>query len=250
MDEKVVTLKKPPLLETALSVIVKSPPLTMDAIGAFVDSNAPGFTMKQEFSHQTFTIDPNTGSSVSKDPMPIGRQYIKDKNLVLMVQNKSSEAVEFVFSILPPYTRWQDLYDKAAPLLHAFLKAFHISRINRIAVRSIDRLFAPFEGCPVTDIIKNVPPDIAGLKTPIVLGFRYQDTMYYPDSELMATVIRVTQKLLNDPRFAVILDTDVFTPPDRTYSFDAIEPQLANIVDLKDKIFFASVGDKCMEDLK
>lgn len=250
MERNVTPLSNPPLLETALSVTVKSPPLTMDAIGGFVESHAPSFKMTRQIAQQTIAFAPGAITSPSKEPVPIGQQYMKDKNLVLMIQNKSPETVEFVFSVLPPYTRWEDLYENAKPLLLAFLNIFHISCISRIAVRSIDRLFAPYEGCPVTDIIKNVPPDIAGLQTPIVSGFRYQDTMYYPDSELMATVIRATQKLLNDPRFAVILDSDVFTRSDRTYSVADIEPQLEKIVRLKDIIFFQSIGDKCMEGLK
>ena len=250
MTENTTILKRPPLLETALSVIVKSPPLTMDAIGGFVDSNAPGFTMKREFRHQTFTFNPGTGSSSSNDPVPTGRQYMKDKNLALMIQNKSSDSVEFVFSVLPPYTRWPDLYNIAKPILHGFLKTFNMPIVLRIAIRSIDRLFAPSDGCPVTDIIKNVPPDIAGLKTPIVHGFNYQDTMYYPEFHLCATVIRATQQLPNEPRYTVILDSDVFTPPECSFSVDAIESQLDKIVKLKDTIFFQSVGDKCMERLK
>lgn len=250
MERNVTPLSNPPLLETAFSVIVKSPPLTMDAIGGFVDGNAPGFTMTREIVHQTISVALGAFTSHPKEPMPIGRKYMKDKNLVLMIQNKSPETVEFVFSVLPPYTRWEDLYEKAKPLLRAFLDTFRISSVNRIAVRSIDRLFAPYEGCPVTDIIKNVPPDTAGLQTPIVSGFRYQDTMYHPQFDLCATVIRSTQKLLNDPRFAVILDSDVFTRSDRTYSVVDIEPQLEKIVRLKDIIFFQSVGDKCMEGLK
>ena len=222
----------------------------MDAIGGFVERHAPGFTMNREIAQQTYTVTPSAITSPSKEPMPIGRQYTKDKNLVLMLQNKASDAVEFVFSVLPPYTRWEDLYSKAKPLLDAFIQSFNISRINRIAIRSINRLFAPYEGCPVTDIIKNVPPDIAGLQTPIVHGFCYQETQYHPQFDLGATVIRVTQKLLNDQRFAVILDSDVFTPPNRTYSPDDIEPQLAKIVNLKDEIFFGSVGDKCMEGFR
>ena len=243
MERNITPLSNPPLLETALSVIVKSPPLTMDAIGDFVERNAPDFTMKREFRHQTFTIDPGTGSSSSNNPVPTGRQYMKDKNLVLLFQNKSSDSVEFVFSVLPPYTRWEDLYSKAKPLLDAFIKSFHISTIARIAIRSIDRLFAPYEFCPVTDIIKNVPPDIARLQTPTVHHFLYQDTMLYPQFDLGATVLRTTQQLLNDPRFAVILDSDVFTPPNRTYTPNDIETQLDKIVMLKDEIFFGSVGD-------
>lgn len=250
MNSKTPILKKPPLLETALSVIVKSQPLTMDAIGGFVEHNVSGFTMTREIAQQTIAFAPGAITSPSKEPVPIGRQYMKDKNLVLMIQNKSSDAVEFVFSVLPPYTRWENLYENAKPLLFAFLDTFRISSISRIAVRSIDRLFAPYDGCPVTDIIKNVPSDIAGLQTPIVHGFRYQDTTYHPQFDLVATVIRVTQQLLNDPRFAVILDSDVFTPPNRTYTPDDIETQLDKIVKLKDVIFFGSVGDKCMEGLR
>ena len=250
MERSVTPLGNPPLLETALSVIVKSPPLTMDAIGGFVERHAPGFTMNREIAQQTYTVTPSAITSPSKEPMPIGRQYTKDKNLVLMLQNKASDAVEFVFSVLPPYTRWEDLYSKAKPLLHAFLDTFRISSINRIAVRSIDRLFAPYEGCPVTDIIKNVPPDIAGLQTPIVHGFCYQETQYHPQFDLCATVIRATQKLPNDHRLAVILDSDVFTPPDHDYSASDIEHQISKIVNLKDEIFFASVGDKCMEGFR
>ena len=250
MEHRVAPLRNPPLLETALSVIVKSPSLTMDAIGGFVESHAPGFTMTREIAQQTYTITPNAITSPSKELIPIGRQYTKDKNFVLMVQNKSSDAVEFVFSVLPPYTRWENLYEKAEPLLDAFIQSFNISCISRIAVRSIDRLFAPYEFCPVTDIIKNVPPDIARLQTPTVHHFLYQDTMHYPEFDLCATVIRTTQKLLNDPRFAVILDSDVFTPPNHTYSSNDIETQLDKIVMLKDEIFFGSVGDKCMEGLK
>lgn len=249
MERTIKTLCHPPLLETALSIIMKIPMLEMNAIGNFVAKVAPDFKMVRELVQQTFTLTPDSISSQSPAPKPFGRQYTKDKNLVLLIQNRSLEEVEFVFSVLPPYTNWEDLYNSARPILDAFIVNFHVACINRIAVRSIDRLFAPYDGCAITDIIKTVPPDIGALSTPFVHGFNYHDMMYYKDFDLCATVIRATSPASKDPRFSVILDSDVSTPPKRSYVADDINTQLRKIVELKDIIFFNSVGDKCMEGL-
>lgn len=250
MERTVQTLRHPPLLETALSVIVEIPMLKMDDVGHFVADVVPDFKMTREFVQQTFTLDFGKISSQSISPIPTGRQYMKDKNLVLMIQNRSDKAVEFVFSVLPPYTKWSDLYNTATPILDGFCNTFHVNQIKRIGVRSINRLFAPYNGCPVVDIIKTVPADVGTLPTPLVQAFNYQDTMYYKEFDLCATVIRVTNPDAKDPRFSMILDSDVFTPSNHSYMISDIKPVLGKIVTLKDEIFFGSVGDKCMEGLK
>ncbi len=249
MEKKVTILRHPPLIEAALSIVADMPMLKMEDIGCFVTESVPDFKLTRELVQQTFTLEPGTISSPSS-PTPTGRQYTKDTNLVLMIQNRSANEVEFVFSVLPPYTRWEDLYRIASPIFRSFVETFHVSQVKRIAIRSINRLFAPYDGCLVSDIIKTIPPDVGDLSTPFVQGFTYQDMMYYKDFDLYANIIRVTSPVPNDPRFSVVFDSDVSTPPMRSYPIGDIQKELDKIVELKDIVFFNSIGDKCMEKLK
>lgn len=241
-----IELSDSPLIETALSVSIVAPPMMRDAMLGFCEKNAHDFKIIRDIEERTMVFAFSDRPSVDDKKAWSGIQLKKNDNLVLTLKN-DHDSVVFMFSVLRPYTSWNDLHRYAKPILDAFLLLFQAPKIVRVGIRSINRIFAPYVNCPVTDMIKTVPPDIDGLQSPSMYEFSYQDTMYYPQFGLFSTVRRFTQPIPNDPRFAAILDIDVFTQPNRTFNADQLEELTGKIVELKDAVFFGTIGEKCLE---
>ena len=239
-------LRDPPLIETALSVAVVAPQMSRDEMLGFCERNTPGFEKWREIEDREMVFSFADKPSVDNRKAWSGVQFRKDGNLILTLKNER-DAVVFTFSVMRPYTSWSVLHGHAKPILDAFLSLLQSPNLARVGVRSINRLFAPYVNCPMTDILKTVPPDVVGLQSPSMYGFSYQDTIYYPQFNLLSTVRRFSQQVPNDPRFAVILDIDVFTPPDKTFTVGELASLTGKIVELKDMVFFGTVGDKCLE---
>lgn len=239
-------LRASPLIETALSVAVVAPRMSRDDMLGFCEKSAPGFLKWREIEERMMVFSFTDKPSVDDKKAWSGVQFRKDDNLVLTLKNER-ESVVFTFSVLRPYTSWSVLHGHAKPILDAFLSLVQSPDIARVGIRSINRLFAPYVNCPMTDIVKTIPPDVVGLQNPSVYEFSYQDTIYYPRFNLFSTVRRFSQQVPNDPRFAVVLDIDVFTPPDKKFRIDELSSLTDKIVELKDMVFFGTIGDKCLE---
>ena len=239
-------LRDSPLIETALSVAVVTPRMSRDDMLGFCKENAHGFVKWREIEERNVVFSFMGKPSVDDKKAWSGWQFKKDDNLFLTLKNER-DTVVFSFSVMRPYTSWSVLHQHAKPILDAFLSLFHSPSLARIGIRSINRLFAPYVNCPMTDILKTIPPYVAGLQNPSMYGFSYQDTIYYPQFNLLSTVRRFSQQVPNDPRFAAILDIDVFTPPDKMFVVGELASLTEKIVELKDRIFFGSIGKKCLE---
>ena len=242
----VCRLKSSPLVETALSVVVVRPQMTKSEMESFFSRHAADYLKTNEFSSHSLSMTIGQDAKLTEKTDWIGLQHKKGENIVLSLKNCDTDSVMFLFSVLRPYFDWSHFWSNASPLLDAFLNIFPDSKtVSRIGVRSINRLDPPFPNCRIVDIIKTVPFDVADLQNPMALKFSYQDSITYPEFGLTATVKRFSQSLAE--KLSVILDIDVFDQPMKVLSINDINDSLTKIVDLKDRIFFGSIGDKCLE---
>lgn len=239
-------LRNPPLIETALSVSIVAPPMTRDAMLDFCGKNAQGFSIAHEIEDRTMVFKIDVRPCVDDKKAWSGIQFKKDGNLVLTLRNTGG-SVTFMFSVLRPYTSWKDLDRSSRPMLAALLSVLGATSLSRVGIRSVNRIFAPYQNCPVTDMVRTVPPDVEGIRPPSMYEFSYQDKSYHPDFSLFSTVRRISRPVPNDPRFSAILDIDVFTPPEKTFPVGDLDALTGKIVELKDKIFFGTIGAKCLE---
>ena len=247
IEEKFQTLKTPPLEETALCVTFSRDNFSREEVERIAREIAPGFGRQCELHSQnvTYTVGPTPQMTTEK--VWGGMRFVKDKNLVLTLQNVAEGKVVFAFSILPPYVSWNDFESKALPVYERFFERFMKQcPVLRIGLRSIDKIVCPQEVCQLSDIIKTVPPDVEGLETPTIRRFAYRETLYYPKLALHATVSRTDGPIVGE-RNSIILDTDIFDLPNGRPLTRSFVDLLSAMHHLRDKIFFGTVTEDILK---
>lgn len=250
MPDNYQRLTNPPLVETSLCITVKACSLDEDSVLALRDSVAPGYEIMHEYVDNDFTFDINAPEKTIVVKKWKGAAF-RSGNHVLTLLNETDGLLTLSFSMLNPYSSWDDFLSAARPKLDSILDKLQEVSIKRIGVRSIDRFQVLPYAKAMHDIFLTTPPDVEGLDTPEITDFLYKDTSFYHDFGLCATVIRSSLPFIegqNQP--SVILDSDVFTPANVPLDRASLDDVLARIRKLKNGIFFKTVGSKYLEMFK
>jgi uncharacterized protein (TIGR04255 family) len=159
----------------------------------------------------------------------------------------------FTFSRLFPYESWLDLSENAHRLWKKYIAQLGPISVNRIAVRSINRIKVPFPLTGSDDLIKNLrkPPTLPGDFSQIV---SFVDQTVSLDSASGANVgfVRALQQAPAGAVEAdVVLDIDVYRI---ITNLDAESPEVWRIIesfhDVKNRVFFNTIGPDIIERYK
>ena len=153
----------------------------------------------------------------------------------------------YSFSRLEPYENWSQLEREALRLWPLYKQVGQPDSITRVGVRFINRIVLPSSDPNLANYLEGTPSPPQDFALGI-RGFFHHDVFDVPGHSYGINVIRTIQPPL--PATAgpyVILDIDVFTPPNQQVNEAKLEHTLREMRWLKNKVFFGSVTQSALE---
>ncbi|MCM0083938.1 TIGR04255 family protein [Geomonas sp. Red32] len=156
----------------------------------------------------------------------------------------------FSFSRLAPYDQWEMFFDEAMKLWGIYRLLAKPEEITRLGLRFINKIdLKPGDG-DFERYLNSAPKPPKGLSLPF-LGFLHQETFAAPPHPYAVTLVRTIQEPQEPGAgFSIIVDIDVFTHFVRNFSEDLIPKMLQEMRWLKNRVFFGSISEAALEDLK
>ncbi len=111
--------------------------------------------------------------------------------------------------------------------------------LSRIAARYINKIDVP-GGVELSDYL-TAPPTLPKGLPDILTGFFTRVLIHDDRSGVSASVTQASQVQLDPPSPAIILDIEVYRQSDAGALHQQVEPALADLHDMKNRIFFGSV---------
>jgi uncharacterized protein (TIGR04255 family) len=152
----------------------------------------------------------------------------------------------FVFSRLPPYENWEQLYSEAMRLWLLHVGLSRPREAQRIGLRFIDRIVLPPQDMLFESYIHSTPPLIQGVDL-LLAGFFHQETLGVPGHPYAVNVARTIQPEPSTQGMAIILDIDVFTTQVCELKQEILKQRFLEMRWLKNKVFFGSITPKALE---
>jgi uncharacterized protein (TIGR04255 family) len=239
-----------PISEAVIDLRVKCPPdVTFDAVArAFRD---PPFGYQQKGFVVTgawgISINPNAdeiATPAHSTAKRIGlRLHSADEKYVALVSTEG-----FSLSRLEPYESWGQLVSEATKLWDAYRARLGPLAITRAATRYINDLRLPMKhgesfGKYVSTFVE-IPPALPQGITSFVQRFVLLDE---PSRARVVLSVAWDGVQRNDGRIALILDIDAQTEVDIDRMDDSIWTRLTQLRDLKNRCFFGSITEDCVE---
>jgi uncharacterized protein (TIGR04255 family) len=155
----------------------------------------------------------------------------------------------FSFSRLAPYTSWEDVFSRAATLWKVFYELTQPIEVNRIAVRTINRILLPV---PVSNLSKylTAPPSIPPGTPNELLGFVTQLFVIDRATNIVSNIIQTVEQGPREVHIPIILNTDVYLERPFQPADSALLKQFEALRHMKNLIFFRSLTPEIIETFK
>lgn len=148
----------------------------------------------------------------------------------------------FTYNRLEPYTSWDVVRPEALRLWQLFVETTQTTKVDRLALRYINRLNLPPRG-NLEDHLEVTPPVFVG--APRLLGdFLLRVSSYDPDTGDRANVTSALQLAGGS---TLILDLDVSNTGGVGVSIKEIDPVLDRLHTMKNEIFFGTITEQTAE---
>ena len=153
-----------------------------------------------------------------------------------------------IFSRLSPYQDWDQFQEEGLRLWDFSAYLTKPETTNRIGVRFINQIILPQGEVDFESYMTSPPSPPENMSMPF-LGFMYQGIFQVPESPYTIMITRTIQSPspTTNHRFALILDTDVFTNVPRSTTTARLEACLKDMRWLKNKAFFGNITEKAKE---
>jgi uncharacterized protein (TIGR04255 family) len=175
----------------------------------------------------------------------VGLKLHSNNNLHIAQFNKEA----FVFSRLKPYEDWGQLSGEALRLLVIYCELLKPKEVTRIGLRFINRIAVKQEKIELADYYKYPPEPLKELDW-MLAGYLHHDVMQVPETAYRVNLIKTVQNVLAG-EIGLILDIDVFTQKEPfEYNELHIKKCLEEMRWVKNKVFFCSLIDKIIQELK
>lgn len=246
-------LKKPSILETSFNAVLQLPAMESEQMKSIVEEIDPEFVCLGEYRAGSFRVNQQSGE-VFNDGKPAfkGHRFHKGQKAFLVLENTSDgQHINFCYSILPPYSSWEDFTAQALAFFRGFVKRFELCVIKKLAIRTIDELKVPSSNnrlVAISDLLKTVPAGIDRLPNGRIKEFIFRDVVYYPEHEVEAATVRALKPGDGKNLPSMILDTDVATLCGLdAKNEDDLMRKLNQIRFVRHHLFFGSIGNKALE---
>lgn len=147
----------------------------------------------------------------------------------------------FTFNRLAPYTSWEDLYPQAMRAFSLYTELAPPFRIDRAAVRYINRLQMQLPITNMAEYLTSLPPVPDGLPTEVWESLSRVVTIDSAKGLMCAVGHQISRS--EDPRLlTVIVDIDTFCQ--RTIAPGELQEIYCGLRELKNTAFFSCVTEK------
>ncbi|MDH4186984.1 MAG: TIGR04255 family protein [Nitrospira sp.] len=153
-----------------------------------------------------------------------------------------------IFSRLSPYQDWDQFQEEGLRLWDFSTHLTKPETISRIGVRFINQILLPQGEVNFESYMTSPPSPPENMSMPF-LGFMHQGIFQVPESPYSIMITKTIQSPspTTNNRFALILDTDVFTNLPRPTTTAGLEACLKDMRWLKNKAFFGTITEKAKE---
>jgi len=246
---KYTTFPNAPIVEAILDI--KATPedgVDLVRLATFQDS------IKERFSKKTTKQTNKIGFQFSpeKGPTPLPPQSTISGYLFNSpAEHKTVQARMdgFTFNKLKPYGNWSSFRDEGRELWQLYSKVAKPSKIERIALRYINRIELPL---PFKDFKEYfiTAPEVAPELPQTISGFLIQIIIPNNEIESYAKVIMAMEKPTENKRLPIVFDIDVFKESGYVDNKEDIWDDFEKLREFKNEIFFNTITDKTKELFK
>jgi len=153
----------------------------------------------------------------------------------------------FVFSRLKPYENWEQLSAEALRLWGIYCELLKPKQVTRIGLRFINRIAIKQEKVELADYYKYPPASLKELNWTLA-HYLHHDVMQVPETSYAVNLIKTVQNVPGE--IDLILDIDVFTREGFEYNELHWRRFLEEMRWVKNKMFFSSLTDRVIQELK
>lgn len=153
----------------------------------------------------------------------------------------------FVFSRLKPYENWEQFSAEALRLWDIYCELLKPKQVTRIGLRFINRIAIKQEKVELADYYKYPPASLKELNWTLA-HYLHHDVMQVPETSYAVNLIKTVQNVPGE--IGLILDIDVFTGEGFEYNELHLKRFLEEMRWVKNKIFFSSLTDRVIQELK
>jgi uncharacterized protein (TIGR04255 family) len=203
---------------------------------------------EHEFSQDFKLQNPEKGISLS-EPRDMGLKSLRfqsdDKKQIALFNRDG-----FVFSRLEPYQDWDHLHAEGLRLWQVYRETAQSQEIERIGVRSINRIpMAPGDQ-RFEDYFDPAPQPPRTMGDVPFASFLHQEALAIPEHPYVIVIRKTIQQQETQgtvPVFHLFLDIDVATTPNAELAKIPIVDHLAKMRWLKNKTFLGCITKKARE---
>ncbi len=246
LKEKFPHLDKAPIIEAVLEIrLVPSVKWDVTSLQNELKQRLPDFPKVDTLRKAKVQFAPlgKLGNSAFEDFGCVGLKLHSNDNLHIVQFNKGA----FVFSRLKPYANWEQFSQEALRLWAIYCELLKPSEIRRIGLRFINRISIKQPTLELSDYYKYPPASIEELNWPLT-GYLHHDVMQVPETAYSVNVIKTVQNVPGD--IGLLLDIDVFMQSHFAYNELRIIECIEEMRWVKNKIFFSSLTENLIKELK
>ena len=152
----------------------------------------------------------------------------------------------FTFNKLKPYENWEAFFPEAQEFWKKYNEVAKPLKVERIALRYINRILAPY---PIKDFSEYIltSPKIAPNLPQTLSHFFLRIITSSDDGYLTAIITETSEKPTKDQKLPIILDIDAYKQKEYAPDSQELWNDFARIREFKNQIFFNSITDKAKE---
>ncbi|MCX6089949.1 MAG: TIGR04255 family protein [Candidatus Atribacteria bacterium] len=244
LKEKFPHLSKAPIVEAALDMrVVPSVKWDETTLPNILKERLSDFPKIETLREARVQIPPpGKEDNPSFEDVCVGFKLYSSDNLNIVQFNKGA----YVFSRLKPYKSWGYFSQEALRLWSIYCELLKPTEVRRIGLRFINKISIKQETVEFADYYKYPPESLKDLNWPLN-GYLHHDVMRVPETAYSVNLIKTIQNVPGE--IGLILDIDVFMQSQFAYDKLRIEC-LEEMRWVKNKIFFSSLTDKILSELK
>ena len=245
LSEKFQHLDKAPIVEAVIDIrIVPSEKWDEVSFQTALKQRLPDFPKIECIREARYQLAPGKpGSPVVEDLGCIGLKLHSKDNLHIVQFNKGN----FCFSRLKPYEDWERFTQEALKLLVIYCELLKPTEVGRIGLRFINRIAVKQATFEPSDYYKYPPESPKELGWPLA-NYLHHDVIQVPETPYAVNLIKTFQNVNGE--VGLILDIDVFMQNRFEFSKARIIECLEEMRWIKNKIFFSSLTDTTIKELK
>jgi uncharacterized protein (TIGR04255 family) len=185
-----------------------------------------------------------TGGKIETDTTELGihGQFFKTEDEKTIAQFRADG---FTLNRLNPYTSWLELFPEAMRLWDLYVELSAARSTSRLALRYINNLVIPWHEGESFETYLLAPPVVPEPLPQSVSAFLIAYSTHDPATEIGANI---SQRLKPGPMGTLLLDIDVYkVGPFAVEDRDTITRTFDSLHDMKNRVFFNMVTEKCLQ---